>query len=75
MDIILRRVTDLATLLTASTARGDSAATADGGTRVPRWVKGSLWLLLLFAPGSFLLLPALLWWQHRRPRQALRQGA
>lgn len=68
MDIILQRVADLATLLTATIPSSLPAASADGGTRTPRWVKGSLWLLLLFAPGSFLLLPALFWWKLRRPR-------
>jgi hypothetical protein len=29
-------------------------------------VNGALWFVLLLLPGSFLLLPALIWWRARR---------
>jgi hypothetical protein len=67
VDVLLQRMMGLAT--PASTP-GKGLQSAVGGcdaTRTPRWVvSGVLWLVLLLLPGSFLLLPAFLWWKARR---------
>jgi hypothetical protein len=67
VDALLQRVTGLATCFTPPTKRLDRAGLAQTVTRAPRWaVSGVFWLVLLLLPGSFLLLPALLWWRARR---------
>ena len=69
MDVIRQRLTGLVTLLTPPTTLVDQSDPASAATPASRWaVNGAIWLVLLVVPGSFLLLPVLLCWKHRRPR-------
>jgi hypothetical protein len=70
VQALLQRLMDLATLSTPPAVRSDGPERAHTATRAPRWVTGgALWLALLLLPGSFLLLPALVWWRARRVLQ------
>ena len=55
MDLLLQRVAGRAALF-------------DGLRQRRRVADGALWLVLLFLPGSLLLLPVWLWWKRRGPR-------
>jgi hypothetical protein len=70
VQVLLQRLMGLATRSTRPAVRSDEADRARAATRAPRWVTGgALWLALLLLPGSFLLLPALVWWRARRVLQ------
>lgn len=68
MDALLRRLTGFATAAIPFAVRdGEAPHDPDRpAIRIPPAARWALWLTLLIMPGSFLLLPVLLWGRRTR---------